>query len=149
MQLAKASDAVVTATASGQGLDAVAALGADEVIDYTTTDILSLGKRFDVVLDTVSTLSRADADSLIVGEGHHINLNPGPPAADDYPSVFTAQLTEMTRERLERVAALAVARKIRTQIGYRFPLDAAVDTLAQIENGKSIHIGKAIMKVSR
>jgi NADPH:quinone reductase-like Zn-dependent oxidoreductase len=148
VQVAKQLGAVVTATASGQGLDAVAALGADEIIDYTTTDIASLGKRFDAVFDTVSTLSRADADNLIVGNGHHINLNPGPPVTDDFPSLFTAQLTQMTAERLARVAALAAAGKIRAEIGHRFTLDEAVDTLASIESGTTRHTGKAVMTVS-
>lgn len=148
VQLATALGAVVTATASGHGLDAVAALGADEVIDYTTTGIPSLGKRFDVVFDTVSTLSRSVADNLIVGNGHHINLNPGPPVPDEYPSMFTAQLTEMTTERLARVATLAVAGKIRAEIGRRFTLHEAVDTLAAIESGTTRHTGKAVMTAS-
>lgn len=145
VQVAKASGAVVTAVASGSGLDAVAALGVDEVIDYTTTQVAGLGRRFDVVFDTVSTLSRADADGLIVGGGHHINLDPGPPSTDDYPSVFTAQHTQMTHERLERVVALAEEHQIRAPIGHRFTLDEAVDTLARIEGRELTHTGKAVM----
>jgi NADPH:quinone reductase-like Zn-dependent oxidoreductase len=133
------------ATAAGSGLDLVAALGADEVIDYTTTETPGLGRRFDVVFDTVSTLNREEANGLIVGAGHHINLNPGPPVTDDYPSQFTGQHTQMTTERLERVAALAADGRIQAHIGYRFSLTNAVNTLTQIEARTIRHTGKAVM----
>lgn len=51
VQVAKAAGAVVTAVASGPKLDFVAALGADEVVDYTTTDPCAEPGRYDVILD--------------------------------------------------------------------------------------------------
>lgn len=42
MQVAKHLGAVVTATVSGPGLDAVAALGANEVIDYSALAIVAI-----------------------------------------------------------------------------------------------------------
>ncbi len=145
VQVAKAAGAIVTATAAGADLDLVAALGADEVIDYTTTETSGLGRRFDVIFDTVSTLDRSEANRLIVGAGHHINLNPGPPVADDYLSQFTAQHTQMTTERLERVAVLAADGQVHAHIGYRFSLTDAIDTLTQIEARTIHHTGKAVM----
>jgi NADPH:quinone reductase-like Zn-dependent oxidoreductase len=51
VQIAKASGAHVTGVASTEKLDLVRSLGADDVVDYRTTDLTLLGRRFDVVLD--------------------------------------------------------------------------------------------------
>ena len=60
VQLAKASGATVTGVCSTSKMDLVRSLGADTVIDYTTTDFAGIGKRFDVILDIggSSTLTR-------------------------------------------------------------------------------------------
>jgi NADPH:quinone reductase-like Zn-dependent oxidoreductase len=51
VQIAKASGAHVTGVGSTDKLDLVRSLGADDVVDYRTTDLATLGRRFDVVLD--------------------------------------------------------------------------------------------------
>ena len=51
VQIAKASGAHVTGVSSTEKLDLVRSLGADDVVDYRTTDLATLGRRFDVVLD--------------------------------------------------------------------------------------------------
>lgn len=51
VQLAKAFGAVVTGVASGAKLDLVSRLGADEVVDYATTDPVAEPGRYDVILD--------------------------------------------------------------------------------------------------
>ncbi|MDB5466537.1 MAG: NADPH:quinone oxidoreductase [Phenylobacterium sp.] len=53
IQIAKWLGAHVTTTASKRGEALVRALGADEVIDYTTEDISRLGKDFDAGLDLI------------------------------------------------------------------------------------------------
>ena len=51
IQLAKLMGAEVTTTASPRGDALVRSLGADHVIDYTTTDLASVGRSFDAVFD--------------------------------------------------------------------------------------------------
>ena len=51
VQIAKALGAHVTGVCSTAKLDLVRSLGADHVIDYTTTDIADDGGRYDLVLD--------------------------------------------------------------------------------------------------
>ena len=51
VQIAKASGAHVTGVGSTEKLDLVRSLGADDVVDYRTTDLASLERRYDVVLD--------------------------------------------------------------------------------------------------
>jgi len=50
IQIAKARGANVTAVCRGEHADFVRALGADRVIDYTTTDYTRLGERWDWIL---------------------------------------------------------------------------------------------------
>lgn len=61
VQLAKHLGARVVTTASGEGVALAESLGADEVIDYTTTDFSDLVDGVDAVFDTVGgdTLERA------------------------------------------------------------------------------------------
>jgi NADPH:quinone reductase-like Zn-dependent oxidoreductase len=51
VQIAKAAGAVVTGVASTAKVDAVRALGADHVIDYTREDISDRQQHYDVILD--------------------------------------------------------------------------------------------------
>jgi NADPH:quinone reductase-like Zn-dependent oxidoreductase len=64
VQIAKSFGAEVTGVASASKTDLVAAIGADHVLDYTTTEITETGERYDVILDVggnrpLRTLRRA------------------------------------------------------------------------------------------
>lgn len=66
VQLAKHLGATVTAVTSGANADLVTGLGADRVIDYTARGI---DGRYDVVLDTIGTLSPATGRRLLADGG--------------------------------------------------------------------------------
>lgn len=69
VQLAKHLGAQVTAVTSARNTDLVRRLGADHVVDYTVTPVTTLAERFDVVLDTVGTLSPATGRRLLTDDG--------------------------------------------------------------------------------
>jgi NADPH:quinone reductase-like Zn-dependent oxidoreductase len=50
-------------------VDLVRSLGADEVIDYTTTDFARRGKRYDLSLDTVGNRAVADLRASLTEGG--------------------------------------------------------------------------------
>lgn len=65
VQLARLAGARVTGVTSGRNAELVRRLGADEVVDYTATDPVALGRRFDVIIDAVGTLTPATARGLV------------------------------------------------------------------------------------
>jgi NADPH:quinone reductase-like Zn-dependent oxidoreductase len=76
VQLAKAHGAEVTGVGRTDKLDAIRALGADHVVDYTRQDPLASGQRYDVILDIagnrrLSELRRAltSAGTLVITGG--------------------------------------------------------------------------------
>ncbi|MFJ7965548.1 NAD(P)-dependent alcohol dehydrogenase [Streptomyces sp. NPDC096324] len=69
VQLAHAFGARVTAVASTPKLDAVRALGADHVIDYTREDFLAGPRRYDVVIDIAGNRGLRDLRRALTPRG--------------------------------------------------------------------------------
>ncbi len=69
VQLARHFGATVTGVTSAANAELVTSLGAERVIDYTTTDLFSVSERFDVVLDTVGNLSITSGRRLLSPNG--------------------------------------------------------------------------------
>ena len=74
VQLAKARGAHVTGVASGAKADLVRSLGADEVVDYTTTDPSRTGERYDRILDVDGHLSLLQARRALRPGGSYATL---------------------------------------------------------------------------
>ena len=69
VQLAKHFGARVTGVTSAGNAALVTDLGADRVIDYTSTPLADVTDRFDVVLDAVGTLSPTSGRRLLTDDG--------------------------------------------------------------------------------
>jgi NADPH:quinone reductase-like Zn-dependent oxidoreductase len=139
VQLAKAAGAEVTAVTSTPNLELVRSLGADHVLDYTTTDALGDGRRYDRILDTVGNRSVAELKGALA-EG-------GKAAVTGFTSVrrllgvslrggkAIAQVqAHVTTKDLEQLSELIAAGKVRPLIDrrYRFAdLPAAITYLEQ------------------
>ncbi|MHA6298426.1 NAD(P)-dependent alcohol dehydrogenase [Devosia sp. CAU 1758] len=74
VQIGRHQGAVVTATTSSRNMDLVKSLGADRVIDYTTTDIGALPGRFDIVADAVGALDFTRAQILLKPDGRYLAI---------------------------------------------------------------------------
>lgn len=72
VQIARARGARITAVCSGRNADLAHSLGAEEVVDYTTTDVPAMDRRFDVVFDTVGTLRQRAARPLVADGGRYV-----------------------------------------------------------------------------
>jgi NADPH:quinone reductase-like Zn-dependent oxidoreductase len=69
VQLAKAFGGTVTGVCSTRNVDLIRAIGADEVIDYKTTDFARSAGQYDVVLDLVGNRSLADLRRVLAPGG--------------------------------------------------------------------------------
>jgi NADPH:quinone reductase-like Zn-dependent oxidoreductase len=140
VQLAKASGAEVTAVTSTRNLDLVRSLGADHVIDYTTTDFVRGGRRYDLILDTVGNRSVAEL-RRVLAEG-------GKAAVTGFTSVRrllgvslrggkqVAQVqAHVTSGDLERLSELLEAGRVRPQIDRRYPFADIPAAIAYLEQG--------------
>jgi NADPH:quinone reductase-like Zn-dependent oxidoreductase len=113
IQVAKHLGAYVATTAHTRDVDKVRALGADEVIDFTTTDFADVVSGYDVVLDSLGSASLEKSLTVLKPGGLAISVV-GPP-----DPAFAKQLG---RPMLKPVMAL-LSRKVRSQakkLGVRY-----------------------------
>src|SRR5207244_6685519 len=82
VQLAKLRGAHVLATASGQHVEYVKQLGADEVIDYTTTPFETVAHSVDVILDLIGGETQQRSWGVLKAGGMLVSLL-GPPSQED------------------------------------------------------------------
>jgi len=78
VQLLKSLGVNVTAVCDTANIDLIKRLGADRVIDYTTTDFTKNDQRFDVVLDAVGKTSFRQCRPLLKSTGIYVSSELGP-----------------------------------------------------------------------
>jgi NADPH:quinone reductase-like Zn-dependent oxidoreductase len=140
VQLAKADGSEVTAVTSTRNLDLVRSLGADHVLDYTTTDFVGSGRRYDRILDTVGNRSVPDLRRALA-EG-------GKAAVTGFTSVakllgvslrggkdIAMVQAHVTTRDLELLSELIAAGKVRPQIDRRYPFAEIPAAIAYLEQG--------------
>jgi len=76
VQMASLFGAHVTAVCSARNADLVRELGADEVIDYTSQDVLREADRYDIIYDAVGKLGLGDALQALEPSGVYMTLVP-------------------------------------------------------------------------
>ena len=151
VQIAKSYGPEVTAVTSTRNLDLVRSLGADHVVDYTTTDFVGSGRRYDLVLDTVGNRSVPDLKRALA-EG-------GKAAVTGFTSVAKllgvslrggkdiAQVqAHVTAKDLELLSELIAAGKVRPQIDRRYPFAEIPAAIAYLEQGHAR--GKVVVEMA-
>jgi NADPH:quinone reductase-like Zn-dependent oxidoreductase len=151
VQLAKAFGAEVTVVTSSDNVDLVRSLGADHVVDYTTTDFADSGDRYDLILDTVGNRSANDLKRALAPAGKAavtgftsvaklmgVSLRGGKAIARVEAHVATSDL-----EYLSNVIADG---KVRPEIDRRFPFAEVPAAIAYLELGHAK--GKVVVEVS-
>lgn len=118
VQMAKMMGAYVIGTASGNGIEAIKELGADEAIDYKTQDFTSLVKDVDVVADLVGGPTQAKSFDVLKKGGKLLSIVMPPSAELAEQHGVTAQFVSSapSYEKLEAGKKLVEEGKIKTTI---------------------------------
>ena len=151
VQIAKSYGAEVTGVTSARNLDLVGSLGADHVVDYTTTDFARTGQRYDLILDTIGNRSVPDLRRVLADGGKAavtgftslgklmgVSLRGGKDIAQVEAHVTT--------EDLELLSELIEAGTVRPQIDRRYPFAEIPTAIAYLEQGHAK--GKVVVGVA-
>ncbi|MBK7033240.1 MAG: NAD(P)-dependent alcohol dehydrogenase [Ignavibacteria bacterium] len=154
VQLARVMGAKVTAVCGAAHLDLVRSLGADRVIDFTSSEFARLRETFDVVFDAVGKLSWSRCKPLLTDRGCYISTELGP----RYENPFLALLTPLlggkrvlfpiptiTARDVEYLRSLAIKGSYRPLIDRVMSLDEIVDAYRYVETGQKI--GNVVISV--
>jgi NADPH:quinone reductase-like Zn-dependent oxidoreductase len=147
IQLAKHIGARVITTTSTGNLGFVRDLGADEVIDYKTTDFTKVVKNCDAVFDTVGGDVAMHSFAVLKPSGRAAFIASGAQAPKPDRSDVTALRPAVGRDRpaMERVAELHRAGAVRPPPVRLFNLAAAAEAVGI---SKARHLkGKLVFKV--
>jgi NADPH:quinone reductase-like Zn-dependent oxidoreductase len=163
VQIAKSYGAEVTAVTSTQNLDLVRSLGADHVVDYTTTDFVGSGRRYDLILDTVGNRSVPDLRRGLAEGGKaavtgftsvaklmSVSLRGGAGPGGRWSwgrrKDIAMVSANVTIKDLELLSQLIEAGKVRPQIDRRYPFAEIPAAIAYLEQGHAR--GKVVVGVA-
>ena len=150
VQIAKSLGAEVTGVSSTEKLDFVRSLGADHVVDYTTTDYVTTGERYDWILDVEARHPLLRSRRALRPKGVYVTLG-GTNAtlldamlvgtvvslATDKSTGLMLWWRPFAAEDVATVIALVAAGKVNPRIDRRFPLDEIVEALRYVDEGRA------------
>jgi NADPH:quinone reductase-like Zn-dependent oxidoreductase len=149
VQLAKSSDAVVTAVVATRHLDLVRSLGADHAVDYTVEDFTRIGETFDFVVDAVGKASFFKCRKLLKPDGVFAATDLGP-CAQNLMLALWSMITRSNRVvipvpgRMDGfvgfVKNLMEAGQFRAIIDRKYDLAAIADAYRYVETGQKVGI---------
>jgi alcohol dehydrogenase len=124
IQLAKHLGAYVATTATGEGVDYVKQLGADQVIDYKTQDFAAELQDFDAVFDCVGKEDFSKSLAILKKGGRAVSMIAQPDEAKATELGVTAlmQQTQVTTAVLDELRELVEAGVVKPQVDKVFPL---------------------------
>lgn len=150
VQIAKSMGAEVTGVTSTAKLDLVESLGADHVIDYTTTAYTKTGERYDWIIAADSHHPIRSVRRALRPKGVYLTL--GGNSASIVGSLILGPLASLGSDRysglmlwwkpfdpddMARLTQLIADGKVRPVIERTYSLDEAVDALRHVEAGRA------------
>lgn len=130
VQYAKYLGARVTGVCSGRNIDLVKSLGADYVIDYTTTDTLETNTKYDFILDSAghgpdgekrTSRLKEECKKSLTEKGKYVSIDNG--------------ALKLDSKRLDLLTKLIEEKKIRPIIDKIYPLEKIVEAHKYVEGG--------------
>lgn len=142
VQLAKCEGADVTAVCSAANFELVKSLGADQVIDYATTDFAKQGLVFDIIVDTVGNAPFERCAPVLLKGGCLLMILTELPAMLKVPwqsmrsgiKVFAAPAAERP-EYVAQLCDLAIDGKFSPLIDSSYVFERFVDAHRRVDGG--------------
>ena len=147
IQLAKLRGAYVYTTTSARNTELVLGLGADKAINYHEEDFSELND-LDVVFDTIGGETQTNSWKTLKAGGRLVSIvaNPDETIATNHNVSAFFCFVQPNREQLEKLAELADAGQLITNIDSEFTLDQVAKAHERSETGRAQ--GKIIINVS-
>jgi len=147
IQVAKNIGAYVATTATGEQIDMVKKLGADEVIDFTSEDFSTKLSGFDAVFDTVGGDEFAKTFTILKSGGTAVSMIAAPDEAKATELGITAlmQQTHVNTDRLNKLRSLIEDGVVAPQVDKVFSLDEIQAAFKAKEEG--LVRGKIVLKI--
>lgn len=143
VQLAALAGAHVTGVCSGANAELVRSLGAERVIDYTTTDPTADGATYDVVVDCVGNIPFRRLEPLVKQGGALLavictlaDVALAPLRRLRTRKQIQASSAPFTRSSLERVAQLAAEGRFRPVIDRTYDVAEIVEAHRYVDTGR-------------
>jgi len=140
IQIAHSMGAQVTAVDHGIKEDLVRRLGASDFIDYTTDDVTTTGRRFDVIFDMVAGSRYRRLIGLLLPGGRYLNGNPRLSVL--VRSVLTTRFTDKTvtvafapetKQALATLTEMIEAGQVRSIVDRVYPMAEVAEAHRRVE----------------
>jgi NADPH:quinone reductase-like Zn-dependent oxidoreductase len=145
----------VTATAPTAHLDLVRQLGAEEVIDFQTTELTALGESFDAVLDAVGKSTFGACRRLLTPRGVYLSSELGP-FWQNPPLALATRLSRGRRvifpipietpDVIEHLRSRLESGAYRPVIDRTYPLEDIVEAYRYVQSGQKV--GNVVIAVA-
>jgi NADPH:quinone reductase-like Zn-dependent oxidoreductase len=145
VQLARHFGAEVTGVCSTANVELVKSLGADKVIDYTTTDFTRSGQTYDVIFDAVGKSSFSRCKEALTQKGIYLTTVPTfgivihmlwTSMIGSKKAKFVAAGLMQNKENLVFLKELIEAGKLKAVIDRRYPLEQVAEAHQYVETGR-------------
>ena len=164
VQVAKAAGAFVTAVDHTSKLEVLSLIGADEVVDYTATDVTQRLESYDVFIDVAGTRPprrarqavRPGGAYVLVGHDHYgrdrrplvgsMSTFAGMMAISPFVSEYHLRFPRSRESRMQRLIELVAAGQLTPVVHRVFPLDQVREALDLLATGSVA--GKIVIEVS-
>lgn len=156
VQLAKSLGAEVTAVCGTRNVDMVRSLGADKVIDYTTSDFTRTDERYDVVYDTLGKSHFTGSLHSLKKTGLYlraVHMEPSQLIRGVWVNLSGGRkviggVAKLHKGQIDFIRELLVSEKLKPVIDSKFPFDGIPEAHRYVEQGRKrgsvvITIGEA------
>lgn len=151
VQMARQAGLHVIATAGTADIETVRSLGADVVVDFRTGRFEEAAREVDAVIDLIGGETQTRSFAVLKRGGALVSAvsQPDQVLAVEYGVTAGFFLVDVTTRRLDEIAALITAGKLKTNVGLVLPLEEARTAHEMLEGTKPRPHGKIVLRLGQ